>query len=214
MKRSILAAILLATTAGGVAVWQVPALAQAAMGTKSGVDQALIDHSVKPGDDFNAYANGIWLKTAEIPADRSSIGVGLDVFKVAEARNADIIQNAAKANAKPGTDLRRIADYYAAYDNTAAIEAREFVQGKSSLEKFRNAYKGDPVYGAHYAYDAVFVLVSAMQRSRTVDGEKLTAELKRSGLHVQTLEPALAHVLGLASAADPLLALPPERRRR
>ncbi|HEX7694303.1 MAG TPA: M13 family metallopeptidase [Sphingomonas sp.] len=124
MKRSILAAILLATTAGGVAVWQVPALAQAAMGTKSGVDQALIDHSVKPGDDFNAYANGIWLKTAEIPADRSSIGVGLDVFKVAEARNADIIQNAAKANAKPGTDLRRIADYYAAYDNTAAIEAR------------------------------------------------------------------------------------------
>lgn len=59
------------------------------------------------------------------------------------------------------------------------IEAREFVQGKSFLEKFRNAYKGDPVYGAHYAYDAVFVLVSAMQRSRTVDGEKLTAELKR-----------------------------------
>ena len=124
MKRSILAAILLATTAGGVAMWQAPALAQAVMGTKSGVDQALIDHSVKPGDDFNAYANGMWLKTAEIPADRSSIGVGLDVFKVAEARNAGIIQNAAKANAKAGTDLRRIADYYAAYNDTGAIEAR------------------------------------------------------------------------------------------
>ncbi len=124
MKRSILAAMLLATTAGGVSLWQGPALAQAVMGTKSGVDQALIDHSVKPGDNFNAYANGEWLKTAEIPADRSSIGVGLDVFKVAEARNADIIQNAAKANAKAGTDLRRIADYYAAYDGTAAIEAR------------------------------------------------------------------------------------------
>lgn len=59
------------------------------------------------------------------------------------------------------------------------IEAREFVQGKAFLEKFRTAYKGDPVYGAHYAYDAVFVLVSAMQRGRTTDGEKLTAELKR-----------------------------------
>jgi putative endopeptidase len=87
MKRSILAAMLLATTAGGVAVWQAPALAQAVTGTKSGVDKSLIDQNAKPGDDFNAYANGAWLKTAEIPADRSSIGVGLDVFKVAESRN-------------------------------------------------------------------------------------------------------------------------------
>lgn len=124
MKRSILAAMLLATTAGGAAMWQAPAIAQAVMGTKSGVDQALIDHSVKPGDDFNAYANGVWLKTAEIPADRSSIGVGLDVFKVAEARNADIIKGAAASKAKPGSDLRRIADYYDAYNDIAAIEAR------------------------------------------------------------------------------------------
>ena len=34
MKRSILAAMLLATTAGGVAVWQSPAIAQAVMGTQ------------------------------------------------------------------------------------------------------------------------------------------------------------------------------------
>jgi len=124
MKRSILAAMLLATTAGGVAMWQAPALAQAVMGTKSGVDQALIDHSVKPGDDFNAYANGAWLKTAEIPADRSWTGVALDVFKVAEARNADIIKSAAMSKARAGSDLRRIADYYDAYNDTTGIEAR------------------------------------------------------------------------------------------
>ncbi|MES2098177.1 MAG: M13 family metallopeptidase [Pseudomonadota bacterium] len=124
MKRSILAAMLLATTAGGVAIWQSPAIAQAVSGAKSGVDQTLINRDVKPGDDFNAYANGVWLKTAEIPADRSSIGVGLDVSKVAEARNADIIKNAGAAKAKPGTDLQRIADYYAGYNDTAGIEAR------------------------------------------------------------------------------------------
>jgi len=124
MKRSLIAAMLLATTAGGVAVWQTPAIAQAVMGTKSGVDPALIDRNAKPGDDFNAYANGTWLKTAEIPADRSSIGVGLDVSKVAEARTADIIQNAGSAKAKAGTDLQRIADYYTAFNDTAAIEAR------------------------------------------------------------------------------------------
>ena len=31
-------------------------------------------YAVKPGDDFYAYANGSWMKTTEIPADRSSIG--------------------------------------------------------------------------------------------------------------------------------------------
>jgi branched-chain amino acid transport system substrate-binding protein len=67
----------------------------------------------------------------------------------------------------------------AIYATSPIIEAREFVQGRNFLERFRAAYKGDPVYGAHYAYDAVHVLVSAMQRARTVDGKKLTAELKR-----------------------------------
>ncbi|MEO5493830.1 MAG: M13 family metallopeptidase [Sphingomonas sp.] len=124
MKRSILAAMLLATTAGGIAVWQSPAIGQAVAGAKSGADQTMIDRNAKPGDDFDAYANGAWLKTAEIPADRSSIGTSLDVSKVAEGRNAGIIQNAGAAKAKAGTDLQRIADYYAAYNDTAGIEAR------------------------------------------------------------------------------------------
>ncbi|MBN8806881.1 MAG: M13 family metallopeptidase [Sphingomonas sp.] len=135
MKRSILAAMLLATTAGGVAVWQAPAIAQSVGGTMSGVDQTLIDRAARPGDDFNQYANGTWLKTAEIPADRSSVGVGLDVSKVAEARNADIIRNAGAARAKPGSDLQRIADYYAAYQNTAAIDARGLVPVQPMLAK-------------------------------------------------------------------------------
>ena len=33
-----------------------------------------IDRSVKPGEDFNRYANGRWLETAQIPADRASAG--------------------------------------------------------------------------------------------------------------------------------------------
>ncbi|MET4898435.1 M13 family metallopeptidase [Sphingomonadaceae bacterium jetA1] len=91
---------------------------------RSGVDKALIDPAVKPGDNFDDYANGIWRKAAEIPADRSSIGVGLDVSLRAEARNAAIIQGAAAAKGAPGSDQQRIADYYAAYVDTAGIKAR------------------------------------------------------------------------------------------
>ncbi|WP_454280708.1 M13 family metallopeptidase [Sphingomonas sp. Marseille-Q8236] len=93
-------------------------------GLQPGVDKALMDDSVKPGDNFNDYANGTWAKTAQIPADRSSIGVGLDVSLRAEGRTAAIIKGAASAKDAPGSDQQRIADYYAAYTDVTGIEAR------------------------------------------------------------------------------------------
>jgi hypothetical protein len=42
----------------------------------TGVDMAGMDKSVAPGDDFNAYTNGGWIKETPIPADKSSYGVG------------------------------------------------------------------------------------------------------------------------------------------
>ncbi len=97
-----------------------------------GVDQAAIDQSAKPGDGFDRYANGAWRAKAEIPADRSSVGVGYDVFRVAEARNAELIQNAGAAGAT--ADQQRIADYYAAYTDTAGIEARGLASLKPQLD--------------------------------------------------------------------------------
>ena len=32
------------------------------------------DASVRPGDDFNAYVNGAWISSFEIPADQSRYG--------------------------------------------------------------------------------------------------------------------------------------------
>ena len=114
--RSLILAILASTAA-------MPAMSMAAP-LASGVDKSAIDASLKPGDGFDAYANGAWRAKAEIPADRSSTGVGYQVFLVAEKRNADLIQSAAAAKAAPGTPQQRIADYYAAFLDTAAIEKR------------------------------------------------------------------------------------------
>lgn len=36
------------------------------------VDVAGMDRAVRPGDDFFRFANGGWLKVAEIPADRAA----------------------------------------------------------------------------------------------------------------------------------------------
>ena len=90
----------------------------------SGIDLAGIDKSVQPGDDFNAYANGTWEKTARIPDDRSSTGAFVQVFELAEKRTADLIQGLEKAGPPAGSDARKIADYYAAYMDDAGIEQR------------------------------------------------------------------------------------------
>lgn len=88
----------------------------------SGVDLKGIDHAVKPGDDFDGYANGNWKKTAQIPADRASTGIFLQVFQKAEKRNADLVKEAAAANAPAGSNERLIADYYKAFMDQAGIE--------------------------------------------------------------------------------------------
>ena len=136
MKRSALLALLLATAAcsSGNRDKQGQAPEARAAGTLAGVDQSYIDKAVKPGDDFNAYANGAWVARTEIPADRSSAGVGYEVFQKAERRNAELIQSVAKANPAAGTDERRIADYYAAYMDQNGIEQRGLTPLKAELD--------------------------------------------------------------------------------
>lgn len=79
-----------------------------------------------------------------------------------------------KTNKMPGMS-RGIRAVYA---TSPIVEAREFSAGPQFLAKFAAAFKGEPVYGAHYAYDATYVLAAAMQRARSVDPKTLTAQLK------------------------------------
>lgn len=112
----------IATVALGALV--APAHASPAPTSTGGVDLSGRDLTVKPGDDFEAHANGGWRARTDIPADRSSTGTFYEVFRKAETRTADIIRNASLAKSAPGTDIRRIADYHAAFMDQAGIETR------------------------------------------------------------------------------------------
>ena len=56
-----------------------------------GVDLTSMDRSVKPGDDFFLYVNGTWLKSAVIPADRTSTGAFEDLEILSENRMKSIV---------------------------------------------------------------------------------------------------------------------------
>ncbi len=65
------------------------------------------------------------------------------------------------------------------YATSAIVEAREFPAGKAFLERFRQAFGAEPIDGAHYAYDAVYVLQAAISRSGSLNGTQLIETLKR-----------------------------------
>ena len=123
MKRS---AILILVSALALSACQAGGDADRAaqQGTEIGIDLAGLDKSVRPGDDFDAFVNGGWRKATEIPADRTQLGSFTTVAMEVEKRNTDLISGVAKANPAAGTDERRIADFYAAFADTAAIERR------------------------------------------------------------------------------------------
>ena len=88
-----------------------------------GVDLSGMDRSIKPGDNFYAYANGGWIKKTEIPADRSSFGLDEAMSEEVTVRTRGLLEDAAKSTAAAGSIERKIGDYYAAYMDEAAIEA-------------------------------------------------------------------------------------------
>jgi putative endopeptidase len=100
----------------------------------AGIDLAGMDRSVKPGDDFFAYANGTWLKETEIPADRSSYGAGAVLGELTDKRVADLIRQAAKSSAPANSERRKIGDFYTAFMDSAAIEAAGLKPLRSTLD--------------------------------------------------------------------------------
>ena len=99
------------------------AFAAPAFSAEISLDLAGRDTGVRPGEDFFAYANGTWVKTTDIPADRASWGTGQIIAERVDKEVADLIQGVAASTPRPGTEAAKIAAYYAAYMDTAKIEA-------------------------------------------------------------------------------------------
>jgi putative endopeptidase len=89
----------------------------------TGISIENMDPSVRPGDNFYLYANGGYIARTKLPADRASIGVFTVLSDRSFKQTANIIEDAAKANAPAGSDERKIADLYHSYMDEAAIES-------------------------------------------------------------------------------------------
>ena len=64
------------------------------------------------------------------------------------------------------------------YVTSSSAEVAEFTGGPEFAKRFRAAYHADPVWAAHYAYDAVWVVADTVRRIESVDAADLRAKLK------------------------------------
>src|SRR5579875_3640522 len=87
----------------------------------SGIDVAGMDKSVAPGDDFNAYTNGGWIKATPIPADKSSYGNFTILLDKTRERTRELIENASKSPSDG--EARKVGDFYASFMDESGIEA-------------------------------------------------------------------------------------------
>ncbi|HET8827478.1 MAG TPA: M13 family metallopeptidase N-terminal domain-containing protein, partial [Terriglobales bacterium] len=74
-----------------------------------GVDLNERDLSVKPGDDFQKYASGTWLKKTAIPADKPEVGSFYDVYDMSQDQLKALVTSA-PATSKYGALYQSMMD--------------------------------------------------------------------------------------------------------
>ena len=125
----------------GACAQTAPAPEAAAAATLgSGVLLANMDTAVRPQDDFYRFVNGTWLKTDQIPADKSNYGAFNKLADESEkAQRAIIEELAARTDNKPGTDEQKVGDLYTSFMNEARVEELGATPLKDEMARIRAA---------------------------------------------------------------------------
>jgi putative endopeptidase len=92
-----------------------------------GVDVSTRDLSVRPGDDFQRYASGKWMDANEIPADKSSNGVGSELADRNQEQLRAIVMGAPRDS--------QLGAFYTSYMDEARLEQLDAAPLKADLDR-------------------------------------------------------------------------------
>jgi len=135
------------------------------------IDKANMNLSVKPGDDFVEYSNGVWTKNNPIPAKETRWGSfnQLRDFNINAVKTILEKTQEHKNHYQKGSIEKRVADFYAAAMDSLTIEKLGYTPIKGDLDKvasisskneiyqaiatFRTQGLGSPFYGFYVGQD-------------------------------------------------------------
>jgi putative endopeptidase len=117
-------------------VWTVAACAGAPpppLG--SGLLLSGYDRQVRVQDDLFRFANGQWLRTTAIPADRTRYGAFDVLTDQANQNLRAIVEDSAARHGAAGSPDQQIGDFYASFMDTARLDALGAAPLKASLDR-------------------------------------------------------------------------------
>ena len=100
-----------------------------------GLELQHMDTNVRPQDDFYNYVNGSWMKTAQIPSDKSTWGSFNKLAEDTDNNSMSILNSLLKEKFDAGTEGKKIQDLYATYMNMEKRNADGITPIKADLSK-------------------------------------------------------------------------------
>ena len=100
------------------------------------IELSNMDTTINPADDFFRYCNNNWLKNNPIPETYSTYGAFHEIGERTELQIQEIIDEALQdKDAKQGSNVQKIRDFYNAGMDTAAINERGYSELLPYFEK-------------------------------------------------------------------------------
>ncbi len=151
----------------------------------SGIDAKNFDTTVRPQDDFYKYTNGTWLKTTEIPKDKSSWGAFYELYEQSLTQLHSIITQMSETKDLPkGSVEEKISYFYQSFMDEPTIEKlgltpldAEFAKIDGLSDKKQLA----PLL-AHFSLISVSSPLEFGIKQDDKDSTKMTVGLGQSGL--------------------------------
>lgn len=103
--------------------------------SKNPVSDVNLDKSIKPQEDFYAFANGGWMKSHPIPKEEASFSVFNQLRDETKENVRVIIENVAKAKHQPGTPAQKVGDFYSSAMDIETINKKGIQPIKPFLER-------------------------------------------------------------------------------
>lgn len=100
-----------------------------------GLDLSTFDRSVRPQDDIYNFVNGTWMKTAKIPADKSTWGSFNKLAEDTDNNSMTILHSILEDKYAEGSEGKKIQDLYGTFMNMQKRNADGITPIKATLTK-------------------------------------------------------------------------------